>query len=93
MTNKELITLCLRYGAANIDHLSEFIQPNAAEDDDEPWDYEAMANKLFALAEEVNAVRVDIEVMGGVAYVANCPDWIEVEIRDYDVDDEELEEE
>jgi len=32
---------------------------------------------------------VEIEVIGGVASVVKCPDWIEVEIRDYDVEDED----
>ncbi|GIK39549.1 MAG: hypothetical protein BroJett011_33820 [Chloroflexota bacterium] len=30
--------------------------------------------------------RVEIEVWGGVASVVKCPDWIEVEIRDYDTE-------
>lgn len=34
---------------------------------------------------------VEIEVLGGVASVTKCPDWIEVEIRDYDVEEEEEE--
>jgi len=29
--------------------------------------------------------KVIVEVMGGVAYVTECPPEVEVEIRDYDV--------
>ena len=33
---------------------------------------------------EVWMYKVVVEVMGGVAYVTQCPPEVEVEIRDYD---------
>lgn len=51
-----------------------------------------MTEKIIRWQEGDPKPVVEIEVVGGVAYVVKCPDWIEVEIRDYDVEDEEEDE-